>query len=115
MISKCCIYFDPMIQLTPVKISEKQYKPFVKYATTVTGLCLESEDASNYRMCHSDSYSDIGCAAVLYKEGCRFIIGIGVEIFPGDRCGDQPNGPGKFLDIREHDVMDWIKEEIKHE
>ena len=66
-------------------------------------------------MCHSDSYSDIGCAAVLYKEGCRFIIGIGIEIFPGDRCGDQPQGPGKFLDVREHDVMDWIKEEIKRE
>ena len=64
-------------------------------------------------MCHSDSYSDIGCAAVLHKEGCRFLIGIGYETFPEDRCGDNPQGPGKYLDVREQNIMKWIKNEIK--
>ena len=66
-------------------------------------------------MCHSNSYSDIGAPAVLHKDGCVFLIGIGYEIFPGDKCGDNPQGPGKYLDVREKALIGWIEEEIKHE
>ena len=73
-----------------------------------TGLCLESTDNHPLRMCDSHLYSDIGAPAVLTKDGCDWLIGIGYHIYPGDKCGDNPQGPGKYLDVREGEILRWI-------